>query len=125
MDPLQIWSVVAFSKWLHPATGEPLEAALVTKSAGQLCKDLLSEADSRRSKRYKAMKLPEYSPLLKKVESVLQESCQELSSNDPPLPVNAWRLQQALLIGLQVLMPPLRGKTYWDLRTSETETGSM
>ena len=122
----QIWAVLAFTKWLHPYKEiTSYESSDLTKSAAKLCGSLVADRDSKISARDANNVPPDFSNLVRKVKAELQLAMLVVSSAGLKEDSKLWRLQQAVVVALQVLLPPLRGKTYWDLQLLPSKHSSM
>lgn len=123
---MQLWAVLAFTKWLNcPAHCQQTSDFEIGTCISQLCKGLLTEFDSRCSLKYRGISLPKYQPLASMVEQKLLLAARTVTASHRPSPNAHWTLQQTLLIGLQVLIPPLRGETYWNMKLTPTKGASM
>lgn len=74
-----------------------------------LAASLTSNAQDRMPRESTFSSLPEYIDVL----SAAHSFCQRVKSS--PNPQDPFEVQCALIVGLQVYMPPLRGKPFWSL----------
>lgn len=122
----QLWAILSYTKWLEcgsgiAAAGSPQLASCI----GQLCRGLLIDFDARSSKKYRGATLPNYHAIAESAKRELLSAVYLIEHSQAVSSQKCWKLQQALLVALQILLPPLRGETYWDLTMTPTKTSSM
>ena len=102
------------------------ETSRWTENIRSLSSSLKHGRDNAYGSRYLTMDMPAYTSILQKVEHALSKLMTlEDFSNAPPNEIRAWEVQSAAVIALQTMLPPLRGRPYWDLDIADNGTNSM
>lgn len=83
---------------------------------------LQDSADKKFGSKYDERELPSYRNIL---EIVLSKLTAFLHPSKVPKSTNLWDVQALLLVVLQVLLPPIRGKPFWDLHLTKAHGESM
>lgn len=123
----QGWNLLNFTKWLcHGTPKGTYELAALTKNIRTLCRTLMHHKDSREPAQPAVTATSQHGNLVKTVGSFLRQWYDFLE----PLQSGAngqqlLTFQGALVIGLQVLIPPIRGKPFWNLHLDQGIGKSM
>lgn len=106
----QVWNIVTLTKWLHQC---PTEATWreheTVRNLRALAASLISHAQDRQPREDTFSSLPEYIDVLSAAHSFCERVKASPNAQDP------FEVQCALIVGLQVYLPPLRGKPFWSL----------
>lgn len=70
--------------------------------------------DDRSSKKYSQRALPPYQELLSKLIPMFQKAIQTAPFIGDDLK-GIWEFQSVAVVATQILLPPMRGKPFWDL----------
>jgi hypothetical protein len=101
---------VTLTKWLHKCPTEDLwRQHESVRNLRALAASLISHAEERLPKEKTFSSLPEYIDVLSAAHKFCEGVKESLNTGDP------FDVQRALIVGLQVYMPPLRGKPFWSL----------
>lgn len=134
---LQVWNIQAFSRWLLGSNIPAYESTDICKDLKSLASkaviysvtalhlsSLVETSEERHRVRYTEMELPAYAEVLGRVIRLYDFLCEngmQVASKKE----SCWIVQKALVLGLQTLVPPLRGRPYWDLKVFDDEKSSM
>lgn len=121
---MKVWNLQCFFRWSLRGSYENYDNSELSRNIKGLAASLMDDCDSRHAVRYDHMGFPSYKEVLK----IILVECQVLTANKcqaASLSGNRWRVQKALVLALQVLVPPLRGRPYWDLLVVDNGEQSM
>lgn len=70
------------------------------------------------------MEMPSYTDVLGKVEMAVSKFL-AMEAMLTPNEILAWEVQSLIVVAAQTMMPPLRGRPYWDLEIENKGSNSM
>lgn len=114
----QVLNLVMFGRWKFP--GEKL----FIENLRNLSVAIMNRPGAAQSKRYWGKDLPEFKDIAKAVHAKCLECLERVAVGSVP-PEDRDHFQQCIIVGLQVLMPPMRGKPFYTLQDKDAETNSM
>ena len=80
--------------------------------------------DNSYGTRYLTMEMPSYSAVLHKVEMAVSKFL-AMEKNLTPTEALSWEAQSLVVVAAQTMLPPLRGRPYWDLELEDNALNSM
>ena len=111
---------------MRAITNAPPDADKFLEELKGLAVGLVHGWDNKHGAKYNHKTLPEFAPIAKKVnELVVDVIAKEEFSKRNAATLIGWRIQAILLLALQCCMPPILGKTFWDLRMNPEKNMSM
>ena len=81
--------------------------------------------DKKNGSRYSQATLPAWSSVHETVVNAIEEVLDTEWINELRDSDFAWKVQALLVLGLQICMPPMRGKPFWDLQMTAVPATSM
>lgn len=109
----QIMNIQTFGRWFFSPQGkEDFEKSQFSQKLRGLALGLTSTRDRAYGSRYLQMELPTYKEVLQKVCSAF-EKVVDAEGENRPNEARAWEVQETLLLALQTLLPPMRGRPFW------------
>jgi hypothetical protein len=115
---MQVLNVVTFARWKCPGQTELIES-LHMVSVG-----IMNRLGAKQSQRYWGKNFPEFQVVAKKVHAKCTEFVRS-AGQAPVSPADRKTLQQLLIVGFQVLLPPMRGKPFYTLSKVDNGKNSM
>lgn len=105
-------------QWTHP------EQKTYHDNLRNLSVGVMSRPGARQSQRYWGKDLPDLKNLVQTVHMKCKETLQKFSDGRIAIDERD-HLQQCIIVGLQVLIPPMRGKPFYTLESKDSGTNSM
>jgi len=117
---LQVSNIVTFTKWLHPCPTEHLwKQHEAVRNLRAFATSLISDTQDRLPKETTFADLPDYLTVLTRCHRFCRSVEIDATTG------NIWDVQCAVVVGLQVYLPPLRGKPFWSLQLHRAPKKSM
>lgn len=107
-----------------PQGKEEFEKSAFSENLRGLSLGLTCTRDRANGSRYREMDLPSYKEVLRNVCSKLERVSEDEQKSQVD-EQQSWDFQEILLIAMQTLLPPMRGRPFWDLDLVEKGKNSM